>query len=161
VFEAFDADPENSRSIMGGGRYDGLVGLFGVEPVPTVGWAMGDVVLEDFLRTHDLIPKLPPETDLYVVLAGDVLQQAQKVIGDLRSDGLNVAVDISGRKLDKQLAAAVKKGIRYALILGEQEFAEERFTLRDLRTGTEEKHGIPRLVSIVKDFRHPKAADID
>jgi histidyl-tRNA synthetase len=161
VFEAFDADPENSRSLMGGGRYDGLVSLFGVEPVPTVGWAMGDVVLENFLSTHGLIPKLPPETDLYVVLAGDTLQQAQKVVGDLRSDGLNVAIDISGRKLDKQLATAVKKGIRYALIIGEQELAEERFTLRDLRSGTEEKHGIPRIVSIVKDFRHPKAASVD
>lgn len=157
LFEAFDTDPENSRSIMGGGRYDGLVGLFGVEPVPTVGWAMGDVVLEDFLRTHGLIPKLPPETDLYVVLAGDVLEQAQKVIGDLRSDGLNVAVDVSGRKLDKQLATAAKKGIRYALIIGEQELADSQFTLRDLHAGTEEKHSIARIVSIVKDFRHPKA----
>jgi histidyl-tRNA synthetase len=41
VFECFDEHPENNRSMFGGGRYDGLVGMFGVEPVPTVGFAHG------------------------------------------------------------------------------------------------------------------------
>lgn len=156
VFEVFDTDPENNRSMLGGGRYDGLVGLFGVQPVPTVGFGLGDVVLANFLETHGILPKLPTETDLYVVLAGNIAQQAQKVIAELRSNGLNVAVDYSGRKLDKQIATAVKKGIRYAVILGDQEIATGQLTLRDLSNGSEEKHGIARLVSIVKDFRKPQ-----
>lgn len=155
VFEVFDTDPENNRAMMGGGRYDGLVGLFGVPPVPTVGFGLGDVTLANFLTTHGLMPKLPPETDVYVVLAGNILQQAQKTIAELRENGVRVAVDLSGRKLDKQLATAVKKGIRYALIIGEQELAERRFTLRDLANGSEEKHGVARVVSIVQDFRRP------
>ena len=48
AFEVFDKDPENSRSLFGGGRYDGLVGEFGVEPVPTVGFGMGDVTFQNF-----------------------------------------------------------------------------------------------------------------
>lgn len=54
VFEVFDADPENRRSLFGGGRYDNLLELFGVEPVPTVGFGMGDITIRDFLETHKL-----------------------------------------------------------------------------------------------------------
>src|SRR5258708_2904806 len=153
IFEGFDSNPENSRSLFGGGRYNGLVGNFGVEPIPTVGFAVGDVTLENFLRGHGLLPELPTETDIYVALAGDVLEQAQPIILELRDNNVNVAVDFSGRKLDKQIGTAVKKGVRYVLIIGETELADKQYTLRDLTTSTEEKHGIPRIVSIVSDFR--------
>src|SRR4029079_11539556 len=82
VFEIFDEDPNNNRPMLGGGRYDGLVGLFGVEPVPTVGFGFGDVTLENFLNGHDLMPPLRSETDMYVVLVGDVFSKAQKVISE-------------------------------------------------------------------------------
>lgn len=137
VFEVFDTDPENNRSMMGGGRYDGLVGLFGVQPVPTVGFGWGDVTLANFLETHRLLPDLKPETDLYVALVGDV--DAQKVIAELRAAGLNVAVDISGKKLGDQLKTADKKGIGKVLIIGQDELASGRFSLKDLNSGKEEK----------------------
>lgn len=54
VFEFFDTDPENNRSICGGGRYDNLLEMFGVEPLPTVGFGMGDITMRDFLETHNL-----------------------------------------------------------------------------------------------------------
>lgn len=54
VFEVFDTSPENNRSLFGGGRYDNLLELFGVDPVPTVGFGMGDVTIRDFLETHSL-----------------------------------------------------------------------------------------------------------
>lgn len=56
VFEVFDTSPENNRSLFGGGRYDNLLEIFGVEPVPTVGFGMGDVTIRDFLETHKLGP---------------------------------------------------------------------------------------------------------
>jgi histidyl-tRNA synthetase len=153
VFEVFDKHPENNRSMFGGGRYDGLVGLFGVEPVPTVGFGMGDVTLQNFLEAHDLLPKLRPETDVYVVLIGDVYDKAQKVITELRDMGANVAVDTTGRKPDKQIKTAVKKGIHYAMFIGEKEIKEEQYVVRNLMTSVEEQHGTSRIVSIVKDWR--------
>ena len=57
VFEVFDKHPNNPRSVFGGGRYDNLLELFGVEPIPTVGFAMGDVTMRDVLQTYDLLPK--------------------------------------------------------------------------------------------------------
>lgn len=153
VFEVFDQHPDNNRSMFGGGRYDGLVGLFGVEPVPTVGFGMGDVTLQNFLVLHDLLPKLPPETDLYVALIGEINSKVRRLVKELRDMGLNVAVDLTGRKLDKQIKTAEKKGIQYVLFVGEQELEDEQFPLRNLRAGTEEKHSAARLVSIIKDYR--------
>lgn len=159
VFEVFDKHPENNRSLFGGGRYDGLVGLFGVEPVPTIGFGMGDVTLRNFLELHNLLPQLHPETNLYVILVGDVFKQAQKPIAEMRAAGLNVVVDATSRKMGARIGTAEKKGINYVLFVGEQEIGENRYTLRNLKTGTEEKHGISRLVSMVKDHRHEEEDD--
>lgn len=161
VFEIFDNNPDNNRAMLGGGRYDGLVGLFGVEPVPTVGFGFGDVTLAEFLKGHDLLPALAPETDVYVVLAGEVFEKAQKPLGELRAMGLNVAVDLSGKKLADQFRAAEKKKITYVVIIGENELADEQFTLKNLQTGLEEKHGLQRIVSLVRDHRGHKDDDLE
>lgn len=153
VFEVFDTDPENSRSIFGGGRYDGLVGLFGVEPVPTVGFGMGDVVIRDFLLGHQLLPKLAPAAEIYLIVLGDYMKQAQKVARTLREEGVNIAVDITERKIDKQIKAAIKQGIPYLLFVGKEELDEELFTLKNTRTETEEKLSLERIVTTVKDQR--------
>jgi histidyl-tRNA synthetase len=153
VFEMYDSNPENSRAMMGGGRYDGLVGLFGVEPVPTVGFGWGDVTLENFLAGHNLLPTMRPETDLYVVLIGNVYGPAQRIIHELREMDLNVVVDVSGRKPDKQIKTAVKKGVQYVLFVGEKDIQENIFEVRNLATGVAERHSLARIVSIVKDYR--------
>lgn len=56
VFEIFDTDKENTRSLAGGGRYDDLLELFDVESIPAVGFGMGDITIRDFLETHKLGP---------------------------------------------------------------------------------------------------------
>lgn len=155
VFEVFDTNPENNRSMFGGGRYDGLVGMFGVEPVPTVGFGMGDVTLQNFLETHDLMPTLHSETDVYVVLIGDVYIDAQKPVAQLRKMGLKVALDSSGRKPDKQIKTALKKDVHYVMFIGEKELSEGQYPIKNLHSGVEEKHGIERLVSVIKDYRKP------
>jgi histidyl-tRNA synthetase len=153
VFEIFDENPDNNRAMLGGGRYDGLVGLFGVEPVPTVGFGFGDVTLQNFLQGHDLMPPLRPETDVYAVLIGNVYSHAQKIIASMREMGVNVAADLSDAKPDKQIKTAVKKGIHYAIFIGEKDLAAEQYEIKNLMTGVAEKHSLERIVSIVKDYR--------
>ena len=153
VFEVFDKHPDNNRSMFGGGRYDGLVALFGVEPVPTVGFGMGDVTLQNFLEAHNLLPELRSETDIYVVMIGDVYERSQPLLRELRESGLKVAVDMTGRKPDKQIKAAVKKQVHYAMFVGERELEDGMYVMRNLVSGDEERHGVPRLISIVKDYR--------
>jgi histidyl-tRNA synthetase len=153
VFEIFDENPDNNRSMLGGGRYDGLVGLFGVDPVPTVGFGFGDVTLENFLRGHDLMPPLRPETDVYLVLIGNVYAEAQRLIDEMREMGVNIAVDITDRSLDKQIKTAVKKGIHYVMFVGEKDLKEEQYEIKNLQTGVAERHSTARIVSIIKDYR--------
>ncbi len=153
VFEMFDNHPDNNRAMFGGGRYDGLVSLFGVEPVASIGFGMGDVTLQSFLKLHELLPELTTETDAYVIMIGDVFGRAYQIISDMREMGLKLAVDISERKTDKQIATAVKKAIPYVIFIGEKELAEEQYTLKDLHTGKEESHSTQRIVSMIKDYR--------
>ena len=153
VFEVFDTDPENNRSMFGGGRYDGLVELFGVEHLPTVGFGMGDVTLQNFLESHHLLPVLHPETDVLVITVGDVYEKAQPFMSNLRGMGLSVAIDATDRKLDVKLRHADKKDIRYVIFVGDKELEENQYPLKDLKSGNEEKHSAERLVSIIKDFR--------
>lgn len=161
VFEVVDTDPANSRSMFGGGRYDGLVGLFGVEPVPTVGFGMGDVTLQNFLESHDLLPKLQPETDAYVVLIGgaETYLKAQHLLADLREMGLHIAVDFTGRNIDKQIKTADKKDLHYVIFIGEAELAAEQYKIKNLHTGVEETHSAQRIVSIIKDYRRSEEED--
>jgi histidyl-tRNA synthetase len=127
VFEVFDTDPENNRSMFGGGRYDGLVGQFGVDPVPTVGFGMGDVTFQNFLESHNLVPNLHNTNELTILLRDDSLDVAKKVARELRDEEVNTAIDYSARKLDKQLKSAVKSGVRYVLFVGSEEVNEELF----------------------------------
>jgi histidyl-tRNA synthetase len=154
VFEMFDTDPENNRAMFGGGRYDGLVALFGVEPVATVGFGLGDVTLANFLETHQLLPAIQTETDVYVILVGDVYEAAQSILAGLRQEGVKVAVDTTGRKPLAQIKTADKKGVRYALFIGEKELADERYNLKDLKTGDEQQLGLERLVATILDKRN-------
>jgi histidyl-tRNA synthetase len=153
VFEVFDTDPDNNRSMFGGGRYDGLVGMFGVDPVPTVGFGMGDVTLANFLKAHGLMPELKSETDILLILIGDVYPGANKLAAMFREMEINVSIDATYRKLDKKLKHADRHGIRYVVFVGEQELEDEVYPLKDLVTGNEEKHSAERIVSIIRDYR--------
>jgi histidyl-tRNA synthetase len=153
IFEVFDLHPENNRSMLGGGRYDGLVGLFGVQPVPTVGFGWGDVTLANFLELHHLVPTLPPETDLYVVIAGDVMKQAGSVAAAFRAKGVRVAVDLSTRKVGDQFKTADKKAIPFVIVVGENEVHEQRFTLKRLSDGHEQQGSVEDLAGVILDSR--------
>jgi histidyl-tRNA synthetase len=146
VFEVFDNNPDNNRSMFGGGRYDGLVGMFGVEPIPTVGFGMGDVTLQNFLEGNNLLPKLEPETDAVVILIGDVYHQAQNVLSNLRKEGVRLAVDTSGRKLDSQIKSAAKSGTSCVLFIGEKELSQNSYKLKELATGEEKDLSFEQVV---------------
>ena len=150
VFEVFDMHPDNNRSMLGGGRYDGLVGLFGVAPVPTVGFGWGDVTLANFLEIHHLLPEFKSETNVYVALIGDVAAKAQKTVSELRLAGLNVAVDFSGKKIGDQFKTAEKKGIEQVLIIGEDELKNKKYKLKNLKTGTEQTAQLTVLVESIR-----------
>ena len=153
VFEIFDLHPDNNRAMFGGGRYDGLVGLFGVDPVATVGFAPGLTPTELFLRSHKLLPKLRPSTEVGVIVVDDSMTQALDIARQLRGEGVNVAIDTTGRKIDKQIKSVVKSNIPYIVFVGADEVREEIYTFKDVATTDEQKMSLERIISRVKDHR--------
>ena len=154
VFEVFDTDPQNNRSLFGGGRYDGLVGLFGAEPIGTVGMAPGLTTTELFLQSHNLLPKLVSTTEVGIVVLNNTYSAALKLAQNLREEGVNVEVDITGRKLEKQIKAVIKKNIPFMIFVGEDEVSSGIYMFKDTMTAQEEKLSFERIVSKVKDRRH-------
>lgn len=159
VFEVFDNDPENNRSLFGGGRYDGLVGLFGAEPVATVGMAPGLTTTELFLRSHNLLPEFISTTEVGIVVIDHTFDGALKLAAQLRAEGVKTEVDITGRKIDKQIKAVIKKNIPFIVFVGENEIARELYPFKDTVTTEEEILGIERIITKVKDRRRKGKAD--
>lgn len=151
VFEISDTDPDNNRSMFGGGRYDGLVGLFGVDPVPTVGFGMGDVTLMNFLSSHGLLPEMHSSVDASILTLGDVYMQANKLAQEIRLKGLNVSIDSTNRKLDKKIKNADKQKIEYVIFAGESEVQSGVYKMKNLSTGQEFSGSAEDFAQILKN----------
>lgn len=136
VFEVFDKHPDNRRALFGGGRYDNLVGMFGGQSIPGVGFGMGDVTFFDFLETHGLIPEAKTMTDVMVGLFGaEGLTHALQIAQDLRAAGLNVESVLTPQKLGKQFQSADKKGIPFVVMAGPDEMARGLVSVKNMRSG--------------------------
>lgn len=160
VFEVFDNAPENNRALFGGGRYDGLVGLFGVDPLPTVGVGIGATPMQLFLEVHGLVPKLTSGIDVYVIaIDSSALEGADKLARGLRKAGVKVELDITERKIDKQIKTATKKNIPFAAFVGGDELESGIYSVKNLIESTEQKADIDRMVTIVKDYRYDDDED--
>ena len=139
VFEVFDRDPANRRSLFGGGRYDNLAGLFSSQRIPGIGFGMGDVTLFDFLETHNLLPEPRSEADVVVIpLDAELAGAAREVAGRLREGGRRTVVPFEPRKLGKEIARADKSGAKAVVIIGASGWAEGNVTIRRLADGSQE-----------------------
>ncbi len=140
VFEVFDLHPDNNRALFGGGRYDDLLDIFGARKIPAFGFGKGDVTARDFLDVHGLLPKYKPATDIYVcTLKNDFKKNAQELAKTLRESGLNVAVDLSSKKIGDQIKAASKQSVPYVVCIGDDEVSSGLYSVKNLDTGIEKK----------------------
>jgi histidyl-tRNA synthetase len=152
VFEVFDTDPRNSRSLFGGGRFDDLLSVYGTDKLPAVGFGMGDVTTYDFLETHKLLPEYKPKTDLIICTIGsDIDVPAFEIAQELRALGMKVALDATPRKADTKIKSAVKQTIPYLMFVGENEVANKKFTIKELSTSGETLCSSPEeIVNFIK-----------
>jgi histidyl-tRNA synthetase len=137
VFEVFDTDPTNNRAMFGGGRYDGLVAKFGVDPVPVVGFGMGDAVQWEMLDANNLWPALPPATEAMLIpLNLSSVGKANMFAAELRKQGQNIAIDFDvQRKLEKRIKAAQKLRIPKIGIIGDNENSFKDIKFKELNNG--------------------------
>lgn len=138
VLEARDREGQ-FRAILGGGRYDNLVGDVGGERLPGVGFAMGDMVIGLMAQQYGKVPPLRPSPTEVLVTVFDRagLADALKLAGELRAAGVRAEWYPEAAKLDKQLKYADGTGVRFAIIIGPDEAARGEVTLKDLQNRTQ------------------------
>jgi histidyl-tRNA synthetase len=137
VFEAFDTSGSVRRAIFGGGRYDNLLEDVGGQPLPGVGFAMGDVVIGIILQEAGLVPEFQPSPAqvLVTVFDGKLLPQSFALAAELRNAGLNTMVYPEPAKLPKQFKFADRMKMKVALVLGPEEAEKGLVVVKNLTTG--------------------------
>ena len=128
-------------SIGGGGRYDDLTGLFGVNGVPGVGISFGVDRIYDVMEELGLMPKdIATGTKILFFNLGEAeSRQCLKLMQALREKGIACELFHEKAKFDKQFKYAEKKNIPYVAILGEEELNTGTVMLKNLAAGTQEK----------------------
>lgn len=151
VFEVFDAEPGNRRSLFGGGRYDNLIGLFSSQQVPGFGFGMGDVTIIDFLRTHGMLPQASNDVDAVVIPTdASLFDTGRQAARRLRAAGIRTTTPLEVRKLGKELSRADRAGARAVVIVGQQDWTSEQVTVRDLVSGDQQQVTLDRLAPAVQ-----------
>lgn len=139
------AVPDLAGSLGGGGRYDGLVGMFGKEQIPACGFSLG---LERILVVMGERGMFPASLDtvsadvLVTLWNADYALSALELAAELRAVGVRVEVYPQPDKLAKQFKYAAALGVRYVATVGESEQAAGVVALKNMQTGVQEN--IPR-----------------
>ncbi len=134
-------DQKGGRAIFGGGRYDNLVSDVGGDPLPGVGFAMGDVVISLMLQEYGKMPsfKTSPTQVLIAAFDANLSGAARRLAAQWRAEGLRVELYPDVAKLDRQLKYADAQSIPFVAILGPDEVATNSVMLKDLRIKSQQR----------------------
>lgn len=134
--------PDFAGSLGGGGRYDGLIGMFGKEQIPACGFSLG---LERILVVMEERGMFPPEiadsapADVLVTIWNeDSIGESLMLANELRDAGIRVTLYPEPDKLGKQIKYADSIKVPFVCVLGESEVAESKVTIKNMRTGEQQ-----------------------
>lgn len=153
VFEAWDAGGDG-RAVLGGGHYDNLVGDVGGDPLPGVGFAMGDVMITLLLEKYGKIPSFTalPDTVLVTVFDEERISSSCEFAALLRKNGIKTICYSEAAKLPKQLKFADRMGINVAVVIGPDEETASLVTIKDLKNRTQQTVTREKGPEIIKQF---------
>ena len=161
VFEFVSNDIGAQGTVIGGGRYDGLVEELGGKPTPALGFGMG---IERFLLLLSAqgieLPK-PAPCDLYIGSIGAPAGEKAMVLADrLRTEGFSVQFDVMERSVKAQMKYANKLGAKMSMILGDNELVTGKANVKDLATGEQKEIAFEtELVNVLYDAALASEAD--
>jgi histidyl-tRNA synthetase len=157
VFGVFDTGTENIRAIFGGGRYDDLLSIFSDEQLSGIGFGMGVLMLELFLRTYDLIPEKISEADysdvIYLAtIDNEVAPYAFKIANQIRDAGFSCVINYRFDSLGNQLSKANDLGNKISLIIGPNEMEQNKITIKNMISEEQKTIEIKELINILDDM---------
>ncbi|MCL4365992.1 histidine--tRNA ligase [Patescibacteria group bacterium] len=140
IFE-IEVEGYTAGSVAGGGRYDKLIGIASEKDIPAVGVAFGFDRIIEAMDLLDLFPAdLTTSKVLVTVFSKELEQKSIDTAIQLRNKNINTELWLDpDSKLEKQLKYADQKGIQYVIIIGPDEAKENRLTLKNLKSQTQEK----------------------
>lgn len=138
-------------SISGGGRYDDLTGIFGLKNMSGVGISYGAERIYDVLNELNLFPTDidSPVKALFINFGEKEELYALKGLQMLRQAGIASELFPEKAKIGKQMTHANAKAIPYVIMAGEDEMTENAYTLKDMKSGEQNKYSIEKIVSII------------
>ena len=151
IFEVKALDVEIG-SITGGGRYDNLTGVFGMEGVSGVGISFGADRIYDVLNQLNLYPETSEEQTriLFVSFGEKELMYSLPWINFLRNNKINTEIYPEAAKMKKQMTYADNKRIPFVAIVGETEMNEGKVMLKNMKTGDQRLCNQTELLSVMQ-----------
>ena len=152
IFEVAAPKGVAMGSIGGGGRYDDLTGIFGLKNMSGVGISFGLDRIALVMEEVGLFPEavLATSKALFLNFGDKEALYSMKAIGKLRQKGIKVELYPDKSKIDKQFKHADRRGIPFAVIVGESEIEREEFGLKNLATGEQQKVDFETLATLLK-----------
>ena len=148
IFETFLSDLPGIGSICSGGRYDNLAGLYTKMPLPGVGASLGLDRLLAAMEELKILGGVQASAPVFIVRFADTpIGVYEKLAATLRAAGIGVEVFIEPKKIGQQLQYAEKRGFRFALIAGPDDFASKKFKIKELATRQEADYDEAIIVS--------------
>ncbi len=151
IFEVKALDVEMG-SITGGGRYDNLTGVFGMEGVSGVGISFGADRIYDVLNQLELYPETSLENTqvLFVSFGEKELMYSLSWLGTLRANGINTEIYPEPTKMKKQMSYADNKRIPFVAIVGETEMNADMVMLKNMKSGEQKLVTLNELIETIK-----------
>ncbi len=148
IFEV-QAKDVNIGSVCGGGRYDDLTGIFGLKDISGVGISFGADRIYDVLKQLDKFPKDKQNTTklLFINFGEKEEKHCLSLISQIRKSGINTEIYPDNSKIKKQMNYANNKNIPFVALIGENELIDGSITLKDMKTGKQEKLEILNLIN--------------
>ncbi len=151
IFEVKANDVEMG-SISGGGRYDNLTGVLGLQGLSGVGISFGADRIYDVLNQLDLYPKETVNaTKILFVCFGDAeIAYSMPLVKEVRNAGIPAEIYPTPAKMKKQLGYADSKNIKYVAIVGSDEMEQKKVTLKNMETGEQEMLAVSEVIERIK-----------
>ncbi|HEX8552503.1 MAG TPA: histidine--tRNA ligase [Abditibacteriaceae bacterium] len=148
----FVSDKLGAQStVLGGGRYDGLVTELGGAPTPGIGFGSGIERLMLVRQAMGLEAATPTPPRAFLVTLGDEARRAApKLLQRLRAENIACDCDFVGRSMKAQMREANRQGVPYVLIVGETELAENTVALKDMAQSTQETVSLDAAIETLK-----------
>lgn len=147
-----DSRSTYSGSVLGGGRYDDLTGIFGLPNISGVGISFGIDRIYDVMLEMNLFDQLHlSETTTQVLFTNFGKEEEQfclKILNELRQAGINAEIfPEHSAKMKKQMSYADSKKIPFVILIGKDEMKSERLTIKDMATGLQEQLTLNEIIS--------------